>query len=99
VRYIPKNNNNAMNSYKAIHKPESNRFEIHEGGRIAYVEYRLHDGAIDITHTIVPIALENKGIGSALVQTAYDWGHTERLSPKATCSFAVAWLRRHPINE
>jgi predicted GNAT family acetyltransferase len=85
-----------MNTFKTIHKPESNRFEIHEGGRVAYVEYRIHDNAIDILHTIVPIVLENRGIGSALVQATYDWGRAEGLRPLATCSFAIAWLRRHP---
>lgn len=85
-----------MADYKVIHKPESNRFEIHEEGRIAYVEYVVRDGSLDILHTIVPIALENKGIGSALVKATYNWARTQGLKPKATCSFAIIWLRRHP---
>ena len=85
-----------MNSHETIHRPDSHRFEIHEDGLVAYVEYYIHDGAIDILHTIVPIRLENRGIGSALVRAAYDWGRSEGLAPAATCSFADAWLRRHP---
>jgi predicted GNAT family acetyltransferase len=85
-----------MSDYKVIHKPESNRFEIHEDGRVAYVEYYIHDGALDILHTIVPMSLENRGIGSALVKGAYDWAQTEGLEPMATCYFAAAWLKRHP---
>jgi predicted GNAT family acetyltransferase len=85
-----------MDTYKAVHKPDRNRFEITESGLTAYVEYYVHDGAVDILHTIVPIGLENRGIGSALVRAAYDWGRKEGLAAVATCSFAHAWLRRHP---
>ena len=85
-----------MNSYKTIHKPESNRFEIHEDGAVAYVEYNIQGGGLNILHTIVPMRLENRGIGSALVRTAYDWARSEGLQPMATCQFAHIWLRRHP---
>lgn len=85
-----------MNTYKTIHKPEDNRFEIHEDGYVAYVEYMIHDGALDILHTIVPMRIENRGIGSLLVRAAYDWGRGEGLRPMGTCHFANTWLRRHP---
>lgn len=85
-----------MAEYNVIHKPESNRFEIHEEGKVAYVEYYIHDGFLDILHTIVPMSLENRGIGSALVKAAYDWALVEGLNPMGTCSFAAAWLQRHP---
>ncbi len=80
---------------KPIHKPETNRFELSEDGRTAYVEYQIHDGCIDILHTIVPTQLENRGIGSALVKTTYDWGKTQNLKPRGSCRFADAWLARH----
>jgi predicted GNAT family acetyltransferase len=43
-----------MNQYKVIHKQADRRFEILEDGAVSYVEYYLHDGALDIRHTIVP---------------------------------------------
>jgi predicted GNAT family acetyltransferase len=85
-----------MNQYKVIHKQADRRFEILEDGAVSYVEYYLHDGALDILHTIVPYRLEGRGIGSALVKAAYDWARSEGLQSAATCRFAVAWLRRHP---
>jgi predicted GNAT family acetyltransferase len=85
-----------MSEYKVIHKPEDRRFEVWENGSVAYVEYYLHDGALDILHTIVPYHLEGQGVGTALVKAAYDWARSEGLRPAATCRFAVAWLRRHP---
>lgn len=88
-----------MKDYKIIHQPEDGRFEIHEEGYVAYVEYYIHDGGLDIIHTIVPMALENRGIGSTLVRSAYDWAQAEGLKPMATCHFAITWLRRHPEYE
>ncbi len=80
---------------KVAHNPESNRFELREDGSTAYVEYVVGDDFLDIIHTIVPWGLENRGIGSALVAAAYNWGREQGLSPKASCSFARAWLARH----
>ncbi len=85
-----------MSEYKIIHRPEDRRFEISHDGATAYVEYYLHDGALDILHTIVPTRLEGRGIGSALVKAAYDWARSEGLAPAATCRFAYVWLQRHP---
>jgi predicted GNAT family acetyltransferase len=85
-----------MKNYNVIHKPDDRRFEIWEDGALGYVEYYVHDGGLDILHTIVSPRLEGRGVGSALVKGAYDWARTEGLKPLATCRFAVAWLHRHP---
>lgn len=85
-------------SFKIEHKPDINRFEIHEKGQTAYAEYRIRGEKIDITHTLVPSLLGNMGIGSALVKAAYEWGAEQGLTPEGSCSFAAAWLRRHPEN-
>ncbi len=85
-----------MSEYKVIHKPSSRRFEVLEQGSVAYVEYYIHDGALDILHTIVPYRLEGRGVGSALVKAAYDWARSEGLGLAATCHFAHLWLKRHP---
>jgi predicted GNAT family acetyltransferase len=60
------------------------------------VEYELSDGALVITHTIVPPPLEGQGIASQLVAFTYDYARAQQLQPAATCSYAVAWLKRHP---
>lgn len=65
-------------------------------GYTAYVEYELIDGTLDIMHTYVPAPLEGMGIASQLVECAYDYALKEGLKPAATCTYAIAWLKRHP---
>lgn len=82
--------------YKIEHQPEQKLFKTEVEGRTAFVQYRLLNGGLDIIHTIVPRPLEEQGIAAALVKAAYDYAVANGLKPKATCSYAVAWLQRHP---
>lgn len=83
-------------TYDVVHDPERNRFEVKEDGLTAYVEYEQTEDSLDILHTIVPGQLEGRGIASAMVRAAYDYARTHGLKPLATCSYAVAWLQKHP---
>ena len=76
------------------HRPETCRFETLVDGFTAYVEYRREDNVLDVIHTIVPPALEGRGIASRFVGAAYDYAREEGLTFKATCSYAIAWLQR-----
>lgn len=82
--------------YQITHFPDRKHFEIKLEGETAFVEYRLMNGRLDIIHTIVPPPLEGRGIAAALVKYAYDYAMDMGLKPLATCSYAVAWLQRHP---
>ena len=82
--------------YEIEHQPEQKLFKTEVEGRTAFVQYRLLNGGLDIIHTIVPRPLEGLGIAAALVKAAYDYAVANGLKPKATCSYAVAWLQRHP---
>ena len=82
--------------YKIEHQPEQKLFKTEVEGRTAFVQYRLLNEGLDIIHTIVPRPLEGQGIAAALVKAAYDYAVANGLKPKATCSYAVAWLQRHP---
>lgn len=83
--------------YIIIHHPEQKMFKTEVDGYIAYVEYRLKGSDLDVIHTIVPKPLEGRGIAAALVKAAYDYALANDLTPKATCSYAVRWLERHPF--
>ena len=82
--------------YKIIHQPEQKLFKTEVDGRTDFVEYRLLGDNLDIINTIVPPPIEGSGIAAALVKATYDFALQNRLKPKATCSYAVKWLERHP---
>jgi predicted GNAT family acetyltransferase len=78
------------------HQPEARRVWTDIDGYTAYVEYELDQDSLNILHTIVPPPLEGQGIASQLVKFTYDHALQQGLKIKATCSYAVAWLKRHP---
>lgn len=81
------------------HSPELNRAWTEVDGNIAYVEYSIHDGQLDVLHTIVPKPIEGRGIASMLVKFIYDYAAGCGLRPAATCTYAKVWLQRHPEYE
>ena len=87
---------NKIMEYEIIHQPEQNLFKTDVDGRTAFVQYRLLGDSLDIIHTIVPRPIEGRGIAAALVKAAYDYALANGMKPKATCSYAVRWLERHP---
>jgi len=80
------------------HNNKDCKFETTIEGITAHVKYKISDGSFDIRHTIVPKQIGGRGIASKLVEEAYKWAETQNLKPKATCSYAFVWLKRHGYN-
>lgn len=78
-----------------IHHPEEKRFVTVVEKRKAYVEYEIDEHSLNITHTIVPISIGGRGIAGKLVEAAYNYAEANHLNKEATCSYAVAWLKKH----
>jgi uncharacterized protein len=78
--------------------PESSRFEIHAGGRLAgFAQYHMKDpGLIVFTHTEIDDAFEGRGLGSTLVRAALDTAHDRGLAIRPDCPFVRAYIARHP---
>lgn len=74
----------------------ASRFELAEDGATAVAEYRLGDGTITFTHTVVPPALEGRGIGSRLVKAALEAARERGLAVVPHCLFVAAYIERHP---
>lgn len=86
-----------MEKYTTIHNESKHRFEIKAEGHTAILTYELYEGSIDFNHTLVPPALEGKGVGSSLVRSALDYVISHNI-PKVipSCSFVSAFFARHP---
>lgn len=67
-----------------------------EGNVIAEVTFPTEDGVSTIDHTFVDPSLRGEGIAGKLVKLAADKILAEGNKIAATCSYAVAWFKRHP---
>jgi len=81
-----------------IHNKKNHRFEVVVNGITAHTQYLIENGTLDIRHTIVPDEIGGRGIASKLVEATYAWAKTQNLAPRATCSYAYMWLKKHNIN-
>ena len=78
------------------HEPKK-RFELHIGDHIAFMDYILNkNGVIYLTHTEVPVALEGKGVGSAIVTLVLKYIREEGLKMAPLCPFVAAYLKDRP---
>ena len=78
------------------HDEESSRF-VTDHDEPAYLAYEeTEEGNLDLTHTIVPVQLEGKGVGSALVQRALAHARKKGVKVIPSCQFVQTWLKRHP---
>ena len=82
------------------HVEEKNRFEVREDGEVAVLTYEVDDEgrepSVTFLHTVVPDALEGRGIGSALAETGVRWAQEQGLAVVPQCPFVRSWLERHP---
>ena len=66
------------------------------GKVVAEVTFPTKDGISIIDHTFVDPALRGEGVAGKLVRLAADHITKEGNRIGATCSYAVAWFKRHP---
>ena len=78
------------------HNAAAPRFETVVDGQHCELDYRLDGRVMTITHTGVPGPVEGRGIASAMTQAAMETARAEGWSVIPACSYAAAWLRRHP---
>ena len=78
------------------HNTEKHRFEISVEGHLAVLDYMLKGDIIIFTHTGVPPAIGNRGLGSQLVQTGLNYAKENGLQVRSLCWFVSKYIRLHP---
>ena len=81
------------------HDPANQRFTTEVDGQAGYLEYERAGDVMVITHTIVPPSIGGRGIASDLVRAALEHAKAEGLKVDPRCSYADAWMRKHPEYE
>jgi predicted GNAT family acetyltransferase len=71
-------------------------FELDVEGHRAIAAYQREGGTITFTHTLVPKAIEGRGVASKLIRAALDAARDEGLKVIPQCPFVAAYIERHP---
>lgn len=81
-----------------VHNVAASRFEATVEGQHCVCQYRIYDNRVMmLTHTGVPHPVRGRGIAAALVQAALDHARAHGLKVRPDCSYAEAYMRRHPL--
>jgi predicted GNAT family acetyltransferase len=82
-----------------LHDIDGHRFSVTVEGYQCVLDYRLADAVMTITHTGVPQKIEGRGIAAALTTAALDAARAAGWKVVPACSYAAAFMRRHPEYE
>jgi predicted GNAT family acetyltransferase len=72
------------------------RLEIAEGGAIAFLTYRMKDGAVEYVHSETPPELRGRGLAGALAKFALERDKAAGRKVIPTCPFVKTYIDRHP---
>lgn len=75
---------------------EDHRFEWTERGLTSFSDYRRRGEAYVLPHVEAPAALRGTGAAGRLMRAIVDHARAHGLKLIPTCSYAVAWFKRHP---
>jgi len=76
--------------------PALHRFEMVELGQTVFADYRRDGRRLIIDHVEAPVSLRGTGAAGRFMQGLVAAARTEGSTIVPICSYAVAWLRRHP---
>ena len=80
------------------HDPTAHRFTTSLEDHLAVLDYTLDGGVMSIMHTNVPSAIEGRGIAAELMGAALSAARAEGWTVKPVCSYAVGYMRKHPLD-
>ena len=73
----------------------AHRFELHVDGHAAVEVFERFPGGIAYLHTMVPKALEGRGVGSKLVRHIFEYAVQNQLKVRPDCPFVKAYIDKH----
>jgi predicted GNAT family acetyltransferase len=79
-----------------VHNPSKQRFEMDVDGQLSVLEYTFKNHRLFLTHTEVPPALEDQGLGTKLAHVALEYARQNELNVVAICPFVQEYVSSHP---
>jgi uncharacterized protein len=83
-------------SAAVIHNAANQRFETVVDGQLSVLEYTFKNHRLFLTHTEVPPALEDRGLGTTLAHAALEYARQNDLTVIAICPFVQEYVGSHP---
>jgi predicted GNAT family acetyltransferase len=77
------------------HNPSAQQFELHVGGMLCQLQYRVNSGKMIIYHTEVPLPIQNRGLAERMTRAALEYARAEKLKIEPRCPYTAVFLRRH----
>jgi hypothetical protein len=75
----------------------ASRFEMQEAGLTVFADYRRDGRRLYIDHVEAPPALRGSGAAGRFMEALTHAARAEGVTLVPICSYAAAWLQRHPI--
>lgn len=72
------------------------RFEIEQNGEVAYLEFSLSPGVLELIHTEVPKAARHMGLAFSLAETALHYARENHLKVDIICPTVRKYVEEHP---
>ena len=85
----------AIRSAQVEHNVSAQQFELHVGGLLCVLQYRINNGKMIVYHTEVPPPIQNRGLAERMTRTALEYARAEKLRIEPRCPYTAAFLRRH----
>jgi uncharacterized protein len=79
-----------------VHNAANQRFEMDVDGQLSVLEYTFKNHRLFLTHTEVPPALQNEGLGTKLAHAALEYARQNDLTVVAICPFVKEYVDSHP---
>ena len=75
---------------------EASRYEMDVEGGVAFANYRMSPGVVNVNYTEVPAALRGRGIGAKLSAAVLAHIRSQRLKVVPRCGYFAGFIREHP---
>jgi uncharacterized protein len=85
----------SFQSIQVVHNSSAQQFELHVGGKLCLLQYRIANGKMVIFHTEVPETIQNRGLAERMTKTALDFARVQNLKVEPRCLYTAAYLRKH----
>jgi predicted GNAT family acetyltransferase len=77
-------------------RSDRSRFELIEDGKLAFADYRREGDVLILPHVEADPALRGRGAAGRLMAGLLEQVRADGLKVRPVCSYAVAWIERHP---